>query len=427
IGGGGGTLFFTQKITGPINLEIGPKGGGLGANNGFGGTVYLTNANDHTGLTLVRNSITLFLSNLTGNAMGGNLQIGDTATAIGTSRAQPSALVRLGAPDQIPDTATVTFDATSAQFAYLILMGNNETVGGINDETGYGFIENREGDAINASSILTVNNNIDNVFYGYFRDFNGGIAPAGGVYPTIGLTKDGTGMLTLAGGNIGYTGPTWIKNGTLKLSDWGVVGIITNDSSLILDVFARGYSSLVQPVVGMGSVTKTGPETLRLDFSGVNNYGGAIPSNILNQAVPLTIAGGQVMAVGPAYGGATQNFSVVNIQPGFQMLTATNGPLGGYMEVNVGAFNRAPNAGAMLAVNASGNAVVSGAPANDATGIIGPWAVYADNDWAANNGAGRFTNYTGYVGLSGWGAGANVSVTNYGFIIGDAAVNTLRF
>ncbi|MFA6561609.1 MAG: autotransporter-associated beta strand repeat-containing protein, partial [Verrucomicrobiia bacterium] len=420
LGGGGGNLFIGQPLTGAYDVIIGPAGAST-APYAFGGTVYFTNANTYSGLTWVRQGAQLVLSNLAGNAITGDLRIGDGPTSAGGS-----AYVKLGASEQIPDTATITFQgAAGGRNPYLVLMGNNETVSGIFNTDGTAVIQNRQDEAVNTSGILTVSNNVDNFYYGYFRDYSGGLMAMG--EPTLGLTKSGQGALTLAGASINFSGPLTINRGVLKLSDIGsYYGVITNKATLILDTKGQGRNfTLVRPIVGRGEVWKTGPNMVKLDFSGA----GAPVSNIFNESAPMNLAGGTLWFSGAANFVATQSFEKLNLASGYSTIVASNGPLGQAMAVDLGAFTR--GSGAVLQVLGTGGSYISGAPSNGPGGIIGGWALYGLNDWAANDGTGRFTNYTAYVTPNGWGATANVTVDTNSFapsgVGGTSVVNSLRF
>jgi len=247
--------------------------------------------------------------------------------------------------------------------------------------------------------------------------------------PTLGLTKSGTGKLTLSGGNINFSGPVTINNGTLVLSDIGQYGgIITNNATLILNTLGSSRSfSLVRGVVGTGVVWKTGPGVVKLDFSGA----GAPLSNIMSQTMPLNLAGGTIWVGGAANYVATQNFNMVRLASGYSTILASNGPLGQPVSVNIASLVR--GTGSVLQVLGTGGSVIRGAPANGTNGIIAGWMLYGLNDWAMNDGTGIFTNYSAYATPAAWTKTANVNL-NTNSVIAAAAmsgstgwVNSLRF
>jgi fibronectin-binding autotransporter adhesin len=86
---------------------------------------------------------------------------------------------------------------------------------------------------------------------------------------SIGLTKEGTGTLTLSGVNT-YTGGTIISAGTLQGTNTSLPGPITNNTNIIFNQDTTGtYAGVIS---GIGALTKTGIGMLTL--SGANTYTG---------------------------------------------------------------------------------------------------------------------------------------------------------
>ena len=133
----------------------------------------------------------LVLAKTAGNAIPGNLQIGNNGTGY--------ANVNLGASDQIADSGVITFNSTQNNWAYFKLLGFNETVAGLNSPivngtpVFAGVIENMESETVNGNSTLTVNNSADFAFNGYIRDRAGGTGTG-----VMQLTKDGAGTQTIS-------------------------------------------------------------------------------------------------------------------------------------------------------------------------------------------------------------------------------------
>ncbi len=195
-----GTLLVNQSFVGTLPGTI--SGSGTLVVAGNAGAVTLTNANTFAGPTLVSNNSTLVLAGVNGYVLT------NTTLYLGEGRTQ--AVVQIGAPyQQIPPDIQVVFKSgtisgTSAKFQVL---SNSQVVGNITNAAGtFSIIENNS----TGNGTFVLSNLLDNVWDQFMRSIGGG---------ALGLTKEGTGALTLAGANIVYTGPTWVKNGSLILTN----------------------------------------------------------------------------------------------------------------------------------------------------------------------------------------------------------------
>jgi autotransporter-associated beta strand protein len=200
---------------------------------------------------------------------GGNTYTGATVVLAGTL--QP------GAANTIPLTSAVVVDAQGT----FDLDSFSQSVGSISDgRTGGGTIH------LGSATLTTGNDNTSTTFSGAILD--GGVS--GGVGG--GLTKIGTGMLTLAGASA-YTGPTMVSAGTLFLS--GSLGktAVTVASGAILG----GKGS----IGAGGSLTFDNGSSLSVDPSGAGalTVGGNLTLlgtvDILFTGVPATVGVGQTV------------------------------------------------------------------------------------------------------------------------------------
>lgn len=159
--------------------------------------------------------------------------------------------------NQIADDATIIADAASNRWAYLKLMGGNETVGNIKDIGNALVVENMESETVNTDAVLTLGgNNLNSYIGGFVRNRAGGSGIG-----TLGLTKNGTGSMTLFGGGITYTGRTVINSGELRLiNTTGFASSIqaAAGTSIILDATGSTSYSFDDTITGSAKITKLG-------------------------------------------------------------------------------------------------------------------------------------------------------------------------
>ncbi len=199
-GTGNRTLTLTGSSTGANALQTAianPSSGATALTKNGTGTWQLagSSANTYTGLTTV-NAGELDLNKSTGNAVAGDLTIGDGS---GTDT------LKLLAANQISNTAVVTL--TNAGSAVFNLNGNSETIGSLTDSAA-----GASGASVQlGAGTLTVGDASN-------RTFAGVISGSGG-----GLVKVGNGTQTLTGTNT-FTGSTIISGGTLEAGAAGALG-----------------------------------------------------------------------------------------------------------------------------------------------------------------------------------------------------------
>ncbi|OYV04005.1 MAG: hypothetical protein CFE26_19190, partial [Verrucomicrobiales bacterium VVV1] len=175
---------FSGQITGNFALNI------QGAFNGSSGTHTYTLANTGTA------------SNYTGNT---SISAVDYAVVTGAKT-----IVRLGASDQIPNgtgNGNLVFNGANADHQTILeLNGFNETINGLSNTAATGAIIRN---TTTGASILTIGDaDATSSFSGVIAD--------GGSGKTLGISKIGSGTLTLSGLNT-YIGATTVNAGTLSL------------------------------------------------------------------------------------------------------------------------------------------------------------------------------------------------------------------
>ena len=279
-----GGLTVNQGVDGTYAGAIVGSGGFA---KGGGSTLVLSGANTYGGLTVVNNGGgTLVLSNTTGLAIAGDLSLGNGAGG--------DVFLRLGANEQMADTAVMYFNGTGPSARYT-LVGFSETLGGLSDPLGRAIVENNDTHAIftNAGpSTLTLNvaagSNL--VFSGYLRNYRGeGAGPSN----TLIVVKTGAGTQILSGPNIGNGGL-----GGLVVQAGGLV--LTNTSGLTVGVRVDGgHLVLASPTaVNNRPITNNvaGGVAFRdgtaFSVGGLHGAGGIALTNEAGAAVALTIGNG---------------------------------------------------------------------------------------------------------------------------------------
>jgi uncharacterized delta-60 repeat protein len=363
------------------------------------GLLAITGNNTGTGMNLVLwnrggggTGAQVELGSVTGHAVSGDIIIGNTLRGT-NGNAVLQLLQGRGNLDQINDASTLIFDSMNGvgRNAYFKLMGGSETVARILDIGDRAVIENREGEGVGTSAILTIGGNTvagnrDSRINGFLRDASGSNTQQGdsnalnGAGPSaqLGLTKRGTGDLLLAGGNIIYSGNTLVASGSLTLlNTTNFRSNITNNSQLNFDVSgtfnlrkvfptipgsnpSKTYPDEYLSVTGTGSIHKTGAGTLGL--FGAQNIGGGftMDNGTLNfnaDATGISIGGALTSRGDPGVNRNINLRGVVNIGGGIDLTgrfinTGSSLTIGG---AALGRGDQEPATWADTAVNVTGS------------------------------------------------------------------------
>ncbi|MBN2578715.1 MAG: autotransporter-associated beta strand repeat-containing protein [Pirellulales bacterium] len=274
---GNGTLTLSGKITGPGGLVLGKLAPTMADENGV---ITLSGAtgNDYTGGTTI-NRGTVYLAKTGGAvAIPGNVTL-STATVAATG----NTYLVLNGSNQIASSAVMTFTPAASAKSTFELYGNTQTLRGLADATGRGYVENTESQTGIGNGSLTINtvNSTDNFsFNGYLRN----TASGSGI---LNLVKTGPGVQILTGSHITFSGTTTISGGALQANH--AAGLPTG-SFLSLDggvLQSNGYST-----VNFTRSLGTGGGTFQFTANGGGFSAGTAPLNVYLNSSTNTVAWG---------------------------------------------------------------------------------------------------------------------------------------
>jgi fibronectin-binding autotransporter adhesin len=277
-------LWFNRSDDLTYGGSISGSGGVTVAGGGSGSTTF-TGAHSYTSVTTNRGI--LVLANTTGVCLPGDVYIHGIAGA-------PVEQVKLGAAEQIPNTAVVTLGGNAA--CRLALQGFNETIGGLvsSATSGNSIVEAASDGIADKPAVLTIH-----VALGQSHSYAGALGAitwmrdAAGLNPEapnsspLTVVKAGPGTQIIGGGeeNISFSGGLLITGGTLQLNNCTAINsVITNNASLIMDI--TDTRTRFNAITGTGTLTKQGFGTLIV--AGANTYSGSttISEGVLQLDLP---------------------------------------------------------------------------------------------------------------------------------------------
>jgi len=244
------------------------------------GTITLSGANTYTGGTTV-NAGTLQFANPTALTSSGTLTVASGATAAfnvgGTGEFTLSGIESVLGSASFQTGSSLGLDTTNAAGGRFIV---SDALGGSIGLTklGSGFLTlsgantYTGGTLVSAGAITGTTTSLQGNIVNnaaVYFDQNSDGTYAGNMSGTGSLTKSYAGNLTLTGTNT-YSGGTTVSAGTLTGNSASLQGNITNSAALVFNQTSSGtYAGVVS---GSGSLTKSGAGNLTL--SGANTYSG---------------------------------------------------------------------------------------------------------------------------------------------------------
>jgi len=279
------------------------------------GTLTLAGANTFTGPLTLQNGTILILAP-TASLATTSVVLGNKSTG-GVSG---DAILRNEADNQLNPNTVLTFDSLGGDRGYWQLLGTNQSVAGLVDNSVYSVIENAEAQNGFGNGTITLTGSGNYYYGGYIRD------KASGDSGTLSLVKSGTGTQTIAGGNVHYTGPTVVNDGTLVLTNTPnfrsattvetdatleLAGNINMDHAAGFTLALNDGSTLRKTNTGYNTfnssnVTVNGTVDIEINNSGVNNQlfiGGATTGLQGSGTINLTNTGsattGLTLRIGP--------------------------------------------------------------------------------------------------------------------------------
>ena len=286
------------------------------------------------------------------------------------------------------------------------------------------------------------------------------------------LTLNGLTAATAAANSIGTAGNTWTfdgttptlnlngKSGATSLSYTLKPNLTLNQNLTFAGIGLNGGLTISGVISGLntGITNNSKPSTITLNGSVVNTftggvtlYGGmvgaaggtlALPgalaedftnlaaspnNNLIDSGNVLTLAGGRISLVNKYNTASSQTFASTTLSANTCSVVTLAVVGSGSMTVALQAITRNP--GSTLVFSTAPNASTLFAPtaiANEASGILGPWAFAGNASYACNNGSGQIIAYTGATAAT-LADLSNVtsSTTNYAYTNASTGSSTL--
>jgi autotransporter-associated beta strand protein len=184
-------------------------------------------------------------------------------------------VIQIGVNNAIPSTGAGNVAIYSP--GSLDLNTFNDTINALN---GNGTVDSVAGGA----SVLTVGNNNNNgLFLGTIQNTTG----------TVGLTKAGNGVQTLASSN-SYTGPTIVNAGTLSVSNYFALGAGASPVTINAGTLDLATNVVIGTLGGNGGTIANNSTTVTntLFITGNSTYGGVIANGSGSGRVSVLVLGG---------------------------------------------------------------------------------------------------------------------------------------
>jgi len=305
--------------------------------NGGGGTVVLTGSNSSAGTTTLTDGTLRLDSASNGGLASGTLTLGGgilealnaTRTVANNTLLTASATIS-GSQNLTFQTGTFTQSGNSVTLTSSITGGNTLTL------SGKVYLSESA-----TTRTLTLGGTGATAISGAIQGWSGGIGSA------CGLTKGGSGTLTLSGTNT-YSGATTVNGGTLKAGIVSVGGTsgafgnnsavtMANNSAVVLDI--TGFNTQIGSLTGGGGTggnVTLGSATLTV--GGDNTSPGAYAGAISGTGGLTKMGSGTLTLTGTnTYTGvSTLSAGIVNL--GIAEVVNTSGPLGKSLAANAGSI-----------------------------------------------------------------------------------------